>query len=496
MEDKVSLKINKESFVTIIKGDITQFYEVQKKIGEGAYGKIYKVKNKQSGDIRAMKQITKTRITDMGKFQTEIKILSLLDHPNIVRIFEVIEDDKYYNLLEELCTGGELLTRAQNNELKEKDIARIFNQIMSGVAYIHGMGIAHRDLKLENILFSSENPKSPIKIIDFGFSVFMGKNNENSKDKDKDKESETDLKKFGFKRLKSKVGTLYYISPEIIKGNYDEKCDIWACGVILYILLAGYPPFNGNTDKEVYNLITNIKYDFEKERWKNISKYAKELIKNMLTPAKNRLSAKQVLASKWLEVKLKDDIDENIDTVLDYRRISKYKSYNELKKAILTFIASRLSNEESSKIRNIFYIIDEDKNGYISYEDYRKYLVNEYDIDDVIENEEELQKGFESVDIDHNNQIDYTEFIAANLDEKIFLKTEKLKEAFRIFDINDNGAIKRDDIIRVMKLENFSNKNEIADKIIEENDFDKDGKINFKDFVKIMENKTEKTNEL
>ena len=488
-----SLKINKESFVTIIEGDITQFYEVQKKIGEGAYGKIYKVRNKQSGDIRAMKQVTKSKIQDMGKFQTEIKILSMLDHPNIVRLFEVIEDDKYYNLLEELCTGGELLTRAQKTELKEKDIARIFYQIISGVAYIHGMGIAHRDLKLENILFSTENPMSPIKIIDFGFSVFMDKNNEKLKEDKKDKDNEnTDPKKFRFKRLKSKVGTLYYISPEIIKGNYDEKCDIWACGVILYILLAGYPPFSGNTDKEVYNLITNLKYDFDKERWKNISKYAKELIKNMLTPAKNRFSAKQVLASKWFEIKLKDNIDENINNILDYRRINKYKNYNKLKKAILTFIASRLSCEESSKLREIFLNMDEDKNGYISFEDFRKYVINEYDIDDLIENEEELKKGFEGVDIDHNNQIDYTEFLAANLDEKIFLKNEKLKEAFRIFDINDNGVIKRDDIIRVLKLEKLENKNELADKIIEENDYDKDGKINFLDFVKIMKNNEEK----
>ena len=487
------LKINKESFVTIIEGDITQFYEVQKKIGEGAYGKIYKVKNKQSGDIRAMKQITKTKIQDMNKFQTEIKILSMVDHPNIVRLFEVIEDDKYYNLLEELCTGGELLARAQKTQLKEKEIARIFNQIMSAVAYCHGIGIVHRDLKLENILFSTEDPNSPIKIIDFGFSVLLGKNNDKEKEKDnKDKENDgSDLKKFGYKRLKSKVGTLYYISPEIIKGNYDEKCDIWACGVILYILLAGYPPFSGNTDKEVYNLITNIKYDFEKERWKNISKYAKELIKNMLTPAKNRYSAKQVLASKWLEIKLKDNIDDKLSGILDYRQINKYKSYNKLKKAILTFIASRLSSEESSQIRNIFYNIDEDKNGYISFEDFRKYVINEYDIDDLVENEEELKKGFEGVDIDHNNQIDYTEFLAANLDEQIYLKKEKLKEAFRIFDINDNGAIKREDIIRVMKLENVPNKNEIADKIIEENDFDKDGKINFSDFVKIMENDNE-----
>ena len=233
--------------------------------------------------------------------------------------------------------------------------------------------------------------------------------------------------------------------------------------------MAGYPPFTGNTDKEVYNLITNIKYDFDKERWKNISKYAKELIKN--------------------------NVDENINNILDYRRINKYKTYNKLKKAILTFIASRLSSEESSQIRTIFYNIDEDKNGFISYEDFRKYLINEYDIDDLFENEEELQKGFQGVDIDHNNQIDYTEFLAANIDEKIFLKTEKLKEAFRIFDLNDNGAIKREDIIRVMKLENLSNKNEIADKIIEENDFDKDGKINFADFVKIMEENNNEKNE-
>ena len=487
------LRINKESFVTIIQGDITQFYEVQKKIGEGAYGKIYKVRNKQSGDIRAMKQITKTKIQDMGKFQTEIKILSMLDHPNIVRLFEVIEDDKYYNLLEELCTGGELLTRAQKTQLKEKEIAKIFHQIMSGVAYIHGMGIVHRDLKLENILFASEDPMSPIKIIDFGFSVFMGNYNENEKDKDKSKDGDnTDLKKFGFKRLKSKVGTLYYISPEIIKGNYDEKCDIWACGVILYILLAGYPPFTGNTDKEVYNLITSLKYDFDKEHWKNVSKYAKDLIKNMLIPAKNRYSAKQVLSCKWLEVKLKDNLEENLNNVFDYRRINKYKSFSKLKKAILTFIASRLSNEESTQIRNIFLNIDENKNGFISFEDFRKYVINEYDIDDLFENEQELKNGFEGVDIDHNNRIDYTEFLAANLDEKTFLKNEKLKEAFRIFDINDNGVIKRDDIIRVLKLEKLENKNELADKIIEENDYDKDGKINFLDFVKIMKNNEEK----
>ena len=484
-----NLKINKESFITINKGDITQFYQVIKKIGEGAYGKIYKVKNKQSGDIRAMKQITKSKIPDITKFQTEIQILSMVDHPNIVRLFEVIEDDKYFNLLQELCTGGELYKKYQTTQLKEKEIAKIFNQIMSAVAYCHEKGIVHRDLKLENILFASEDPDSPIKIIDFGFSVLLGKKPtiKNEEKEKKNSEGNKDPKKFGFKRLKSKVGTLYYISPEIIKGNYDEKCDIWACGVILYILLTGNPPFSGNTDKEVYNLITQIKYDFDKEKWKNISKYARDLIKNMLTPAKNRYTAKQVLASKWFEVKLKNENDKNID-ILDYRHINKYKTYNKFKQAILTFIASRLSSEESKKMQNIFFNIDEDKKGFITFEDFRKYIINEYDIDDLIENEEELRKGFQSVDIDHNNKIDYTEFLAANLDEKIFLKEDKLKEAFRTFDINDTGAIKKEDIIRVLKLENIPDKNEIANSIIKENDFDKDGKINFKDFLSAMHN--------
>ena len=476
-----NIKINKESFVTINKGDITQFYEVIKKIGEGSYGKIYKVKNKQSGDIRAMKQIMKSKIPDIEKFQNEIKILAMVDHPNIVRLFEVIEDDKYFNLLQELCTGGELLRKIQTTQLKEKDIAKIFNQIMSAVAYCHEKGIVHRDLKLENILFASESPDSPVKIIDFGFSVLLGKNEIN-----KDKDNENNLKKYGFKRMKSKVGTLYYISPEIIKGNYDEKCDIWACGVILYILLCGYPPFNGSSDKEVYNIITQVKYDFNQPMWKNVSKYAKELIKNMLTLAKNRYTAKQVLSSKWLEIKLKDS-DENI-YYLDYKHISRYKHYNKFKQAILTFIASRLNSDESKKIRNIFYNIDENKKGFITYEDFIKYIINECNIDELVDDEQELKKAFQSVDSDHNNKIDYTEFLAANLDEKIFLKQEKLKEAFRTFDINDTGAIKKEDIIRVLKLENLEDKNIIANSIIEENDYDKDGKINFNDFMMIMKN--------
>ena len=476
METK-SLKINKESFVSIYKGDITQYYEIIKKIGEGGYGKIYKVKNKESRDIRAMKQILKSKIPDIEKFQNEIKILSMVDHPNIVRLFEVIEDDKYFNLFQELCTGGELLSKVQK-PLKEKEIAKIFKQIMSAIAYCHEKGIVHRDMKLENILFSTESEDSPIKIIDFGLSVLLGK-------KDVKENEVTDLKKYGFKRMTTKVGTIYYMSPEVIKGNYDEKCDIWACGVILYTLLAGYPPFNGQTDKDIYNMISKMSFDFEQPVWKGVSKYAKELIKKMLSPAKSRYTAEEVLNSKWLSVKTKKN-DEKINYYLDYKHIEKYKSYNKFKQAILTFIASRLSSEESDKIRNIFCSIDESQKGFITYEDFSNYLINECNIDEFSDKQNEIKKAFKSVDIDQNNAIDYTEFLAANIDDNIYLKEEKLKEAFRKFDLEDVGYIKKEDIIRVLKLDNLEDKDKIANKIIEENDFDKDGKINFNDFMTAM----------
>ena len=477
METK-SLKFNKESFVSIYKGDITHFYEIIKKIGEGGYGKIYKVKNKESGDIRAMKQIMKSKIPDIEKFQNEIKILSMVDHPNIVRLFEVIEDDKYFNLFQELCTGGELLSKVKK-PLKEKEIAKIFKQIMSAIAYCHEKGIVHRDMKLENILFATESEDSPIKIIDFGLSVLLGK-------KETKNENETaDLKKYGFKRMTTKVGTIYYMSPEVIKGNYDEKCDIWACGVILYTLLSGYPPFNGQTDKDIYNMISKMNFDFEQPVWKNVSKYAKELIKKMLSPAKSRYTAEEVLNSKWLSIKTKKN-DEKTNYYLDYTHIEKYKSYSKFKQVILTFIASRLSSEDSDKIRNIFCCIDESQKGFITYEDFSNYLINECNIDEISNKQNEIKKAFRSVDIDQNNAIDYTEFLAANIEETIYLKEEKLKEAFRQFDLDDIGYIKKDDIIRVLKLDNLEDKDKIANKIIEENDFDKDGKINFTDFTTAM----------
>ena len=173
------LVIKKEFFIRQTDGQITEYYEVLKKIGEGASAKVYKVKEKTSGEIKAMKQVEKCRLPDVKYFETEIKILSLLDHPNIVRLFEVFEDEKNFYLIMELCKGGNLVTRMKNNKYKEKSAANLMEQIVAAIAYCHEKGICHRDLKPQNVLFCDESPNSPVKVVDFGISKIFDPSSSN-----------------------------------------------------------------------------------------------------------------------------------------------------------------------------------------------------------------------------------------------------------------------------------------------------------------------------
>ena len=147
---------------------------------------------------------------------------------------------------------------------KEKEAAYILYQIISSLHYLHSNGISHRDLNPENILYYNKgnNIKNPIKLIDFDLSIFFNQNKN--------------------EKMKKKVGTSYYVSPEVLNGEYNEKCDIWSAGVILYILLSGQPPFNGSNDKKIYKKIMKLDYNFNKDIWKNISLDAIDLIKKCI----------------------------------------------------------------------------------------------------------------------------------------------------------------------------------------------------------------------
>lgn len=249
-----NVTISKSIFVGKSSKTFGEVYTVIKEIGSGSYGRVYRVKNKTTGDTRACKQLTKGRIANTEKFKLEIDLMIAMDHPNIIKLYEVFEDNRYIYLIMEECTGGELfdkiIARIQNKNLfSEKEAAGIFSQLMSAVNYCHGQGICHRDLKPENLLLLNSKDDSPLKVIDFGLSKIF---------------KEEDHK------MTTKVGTVievklmkaYYVSPEVLQGDYDEKCDIWSAGVILYILLCGDPPFNGANDNEIYRKISARKFTF------------------------------------------------------------------------------------------------------------------------------------------------------------------------------------------------------------------------------------------
>lgn len=196
----------------------------------------------------------------MKRFKLEIELMIKLDHPNVIKLFEIFEDSRYIYLIMEECTGGQLFDHiyeriVKKNLYSEKEAANIFRQIMNAIRHCHSINVCHRDLKPENLLFLNKSNDS-LKVIDFGLSRIFNEQDH---------------------IMNSKVGTAYYVSPEILKGEYNEKCDIWSAGVILFILLTGDPPFNGDNDNEIYRKISQKKFSFSSP-----SKYILYLFKNSL----------------------------------------------------------------------------------------------------------------------------------------------------------------------------------------------------------------------
>ena len=463
MKENATIKYGKKNFVGKSEGLFLDNYDVIRQLGKGGYGKVYEVKNKKSGDIRACKHLSKLSLKNLEKFEREINILINTDHPNIIKIFEVYESQRSLYIVMEECKGGEIFDRIiEHIESKkmysEKDAADMFGQVMSAIAYCHNNGICHRDLKPENLLYLNKGPEknNPIKVIDFGLSQFISD-----------------------QKLTTKVGTAYYVSPEILKGDYTEKCDIWSAGVILYIFLSGDPPFNGPNDSIIYQKISELKYSFPENKWKNISKEAKNLITHMICPESERYNAEQVLNDPWF----KNASDAPL-TSIDFNDLKCFKNFAKgslIKKMGLMFIASRLDENEINNLKNVFSSFDKGKDGQISFEELKKGLM---DIKSSKITEDEVKDLFNDLDVDQNGRIDYTEFIAATIDASKYYKNERLLEAFESFDKDKNGQISKNELIETLNAEKCQEKE--IEKFIKAVDKDGNGKISKEEFMALM----------
>ena len=478
-----NLNFNKETFIIKSSGTIAKKYLKIKELTNGTYSKIYVVQNKKDFKLYCCKEILKSKIADLAKFKNEINILSKVDHPNIIRLYEIFEDDRYISLIMELCQGGELFQKI--NELAEKDesfsekeAVKIFKQLMLAICYCHSQGICHRDLKPENILFLNKNPDSPIKIIDFGLSKIFGE----IKPIMKGNKVEKNI-------MSLRVGTAYYMSPEVLQGNYDNKCDIWACGVILYIMLCGYPPFDGDTENDILKAISRKKFSFPEEEWKSVSDDAKDLIKHMICDPDKRYNAEMILNHPWIE-KNAPNSKGNL-AKFNAHSLKNFGNLYKLTKYVLGFIASRINEEDISHLRQIFEEIDTNKSGTLNINEIKEGIDKMEKEREITEEEKDLI--IKQIDTDKSSKIEYNEFLTACLEQKVYLREENLLSSFMMLDYDGSGKISKSEIKKAL---NGDIDNETLEKIIQEFDLNGDGEIDYKEFVAGMQNSYKKEEEV
>ncbi len=288
-------------------------------LGVGHHGSVRECIHRTTGEKRAVKSIRRScpstvRASSSVGLAREIRMLRRVKHRNIVRLTDVCEDEDYVHIVTDLCEGGELFDRISAKSSKrtqgcsqppcfaESMAARILYQLLNAVSYLHEQGIVHRDIKPENILFETAEEDSPVKIVDFGLS----RTHYGSHDPP----------------MRAIVGTPYYIAPEVLRKNYTKSCDVWSVGIIAYILLCGYPPFNGATNNETHDSILRGRYCFPREEWKSISNEAMDFISRMLqVDPTRRMTAVQALNHPWIVKHLSNEMRKECEDSLDHSSV-------------------------------------------------------------------------------------------------------------------------------------------------------------------------------
>lgn len=426
-------------------------YEIDSKIlGRGHYGVVRKCTNKMTDEVCAVKAISKKRVSRPEVLKREIEILKSVNHPNIIQIRGVYEDAHHVFIVTELCTGGELFeriiekTKSSEGHYSEEDAAKIIRQVLEAIYYCHEMQICHRDLKPENFLFQTSDPNALVKIIDFGLARVE------------------DIKKGVPREMHTRVGTPYYIAPEVLARSYTKACDLWSIGVITYILLCGYPPFNGESDVAIFERVKRglSSRNFPEEDWESISSEAKAFIRNLLDLDPSvRMTAAEALRDPWIVARTasftvavphkvrahhRNKTKLNGDQLAN--RLKNFVGMSKLKKVALNVLAHHLTEREISELSMIWRQIDVQGTGVITLAQLRETLEeNGHDA-----TEDEMEELLQGIDTDANDEIDYFEFAASLLARNQTIRDDRMKEVFMAIDQNHKGYIEIADFAEIM----------------------------------------------
>eukprot|EP01038_Epipyxis_sp_PR26KG_P005854 gene5854-8077_t len=271
-------------------------YELGEILGEGSYGIVHSAIRRNDSKHVAIKILNKSSLSEADEkaLKVEYETLKNLAHPNIVTAYDLFEDESKYFVVMEKISGGELFDRIVEKQVyTEKEARDVISTILNAFLHLHSLDFVHRDLKPENLMLTSKENDSDIKLIDFGLVA---------------QSAESNLVDF--------VGTPAYMAPEVVmKQPYGKAVDVWAIGVILYILLSGSPPFSENTDEELFEKIKQVSYELTGSNWSIISEDAKCLVRKLLDPnPTTRITAEEALNHKWMK---------SCPTILENHNLSK-----------------------------------------------------------------------------------------------------------------------------------------------------------------------------
>jgi calcium-dependent protein kinase len=381
-----------------------------------------------------------------------------MDHPHIARLVNVYETPKTLSLVMECCEGGELFDRLKDvKRLPEPEAAHVTQQMLLAVHYLHSHGIAHRDLKLENFLFDQRGGNL-LKLIDFGFSRFC------------DQTGPPRLR-----RMRTACGTLNYAAPEVLVDTYTNQCDLWSLGVIVFIIVSGAMPFKGSSSSMRDKIVAGD-FIMRKEHWARISDTCKHFITSLLiVEPEVRLTAKQALGHTWLQDNVKRSSVQFDHSHSLLAALQAYKATPKFRRCCFLAMTWLLTSRETAQMQKEFLAIDTDQQGTISQSELKELLARTFGVADA-----DAIEVFKAMDANHDDEIHYSEFLAAMLSTRIDLHDNLLDNTFRNFDKDLSGYITADNLRESLGC---TFEGESVETLLGEADLLEDGRISFDEFV-------------
>lgn len=338
-------------------------------------------------------------------------------------------------------------------------------QAFGALKYLHSNNIAHRDIKPENFLLFKDNNPDNVKLIDFGLSKKLSEN----------------------EIMSNPNGTAYYIAPEVLNGEYDNKCDIWSMGVVLYILLCGRPPFKGKSNPEIIKSVMKGEYNFDYPAFESASDEVKEFISRCLEKdVSKRFSAADAYDHAWIQKQWEETVKDFVIPEDVPQNIQNFMHAVNFKKTAITFIASRIPEDQIQNLKDAFIKMDKNGDGVLSKEE----LIDGIsDIPGCDIREEDWDVVIQLMDTNDSGSIDYTEFIAGCMQSYVYLKDSHLQSAFEYFDKDGDGTITLEELKESLSSDDMLLDIEEINSIITQVDTDNDGKISWKEFLDMMKKK-------